>query len=1229
MTHFRKLRHALPSSLATAATVLVLTLILGATATAVTGARVLTAAPEAVDAWEIEVDATEFETLRMEGFDILTIDAQRKGRLRIGLALAAEDVARLHQLGLEPTLWRDSAGRTYAQTWDAIQQEGGFTVYRSWDEAGGIRDEIQQIAAEHPDLVKLVKYGETLQGRDLLALKVTKDANTTEDGAKPASLYNALQHSREWIAVEVNRRMVHHFVDGFGTDPEITQLLTDNEYWFVVVANPDGYQFTYTEGRRLWRKNMRDNNGDGQVANGDGVDLNRNFDANWNYDSEGSSGNAGSETYRGPSPASEPETLELQNLMNRVGFKFVINYHSAAELLLWPEGWQDQTRTPDDPIYTALAGSIPSPAIQGFEPMLSAGLYITNGETCDFAHTKADALCYTPELSRPPGGGGTFEFPDDEALIQAEFMKNLPFALDVARSTTDPTQPSSHLGNTVQSFYVDAFSASHGDPQPVQANVQRKLGDVTMVYRIGGGAEVRVPATEWAGGERYGGTGDVYYHRVRAEVTGAPVGETVSVWFEAGGESSAPFDYVAGDSGGKPVLVVYNEDYTGIDPAYPGPTGPRWAEPLEVALTALGVAYDTYDVDAAGAAPSQLGVLQHYPVVIWHTGDDIAPRKEGMDNGDVSRLAHEMMLAIRGYLNEGGKLLYTGKYAGAPYFQGLAYDPEGDLPCALLGEDGGPRYCESLSNDFLQYYLGAWGYANVRDTTGGQVVGQMPPLNGMTLPLRTAGSPHAGLFRLTKDVMSAPAYARFASDGAAILEGTGISPHTGDQYLYSREVPYAWQRVSRTVDLASATSAALTFWTYRDTRQPFDALIVEARATDGDAWTTLPDENGHTSQTAALSCSSSQWYNLFPHIAHYMTPDPDAQDGCRPEGTTGEWHAATANSNGWEEWLVDLSAWAGSEVEVSITYVRSRVAVFGVLLDDVAIEVDGAVTAETSFEGDLGGWTLGGLETNGQAHTEDKDFILATKADLPQPVGNAVVATGDTVLLGFGFESIDGEATRQEALRRILLHLGLVIPGQATPTMPPPTPTPEPTETPLPTNTPDVTPTIPAPPTDTPEPGTETPDPGTETPDPGTATPATETPDPGTETPETPTPTDEPTVTPTDETPSVTPPTATGTPEVTATLLPPTGLPPTTVPPTTVPGLPEPLVCPNLSSRVPAAAIAAAVANPAGVFGWGQRCYPSQPASPFNSYRRYLSLQNPGKPYDARFNSVVFTCGCR
>ena len=57
-----------------------------------------------------------------------------------------------------------------------------------------------------------------------------------------------------------------------------------------------------------------------------------------------------------------------------------------------------------------------------------------------------------------------FNFPDDEALIQAEFAKNVPFALAVARSAADPDDPVSVVGRTVPDLVPDAFATPTAPP---------------------------------------------------------------------------------------------------------------------------------------------------------------------------------------------------------------------------------------------------------------------------------------------------------------------------------------------------------------------------------------------------------------------------------------------------------------------------------------------------------------------------------------------------------------------------------------------------------------------------------------------------------------------------------------------------------------------------------------------------------------------------------------------
>ena len=151
---------------------------------------------------------------------------------------------------------------------------------------------------------------------------MTRRAARLRDGRRPAVLYVGAQHAREWITPEMVRRLARHVIDGYGSDRALTRLVDSTELWFVPVANPDGYDHSFTPGNRFWRKNLRDNNRDGRANVGDGVDLNRNFPTKWSYDDEGASAAPASETFRGPRPASEPETRALDRLMRRVGFEF-------------------------------------------------------------------------------------------------------------------------------------------------------------------------------------------------------------------------------------------------------------------------------------------------------------------------------------------------------------------------------------------------------------------------------------------------------------------------------------------------------------------------------------------------------------------------------------------------------------------------------------------------------------------------------------------------------------------------------------------------------------------------------------------------------------------------------------------------------------------------------------------------------------------------------------------
>ncbi|MFF2494210.1 M14 family zinc carboxypeptidase [Agromyces sp. NPDC058064] len=993
----------------------------------------------ALDMYTAEVSGTDEAELAAGGFDVANRTVTETG-VSLDLVLTAEEAKALQARGLDVKVKKNKDGKSARQLAQEQAAEG-YEVFRSWDEPGGIRDELYQLAKKNPQLVKLEVLGHTYQGREIIAMKLTQAAKGTPDGARPAVLYSSTQHAREWISTEVNRRLMNYYIDGWkNNDKAIKNLLKQNELWFVVVANPDGYQYTFDH-ERLWRKNLRDNDGDGQVTRADGVDPNRNYPEHFGWDEEGSSSQSSSDTYRGPEAGSEPETQAMMSLFDRADFSFQVNYHSYGQWLLYAEGWQTGTPTADDPIYYALSGNRDNPAIPGFEPGLSSDvLYVTNGETTDFAHAQRGTLAWTPELGEGLPAGGGFVFPDDEAQVQAEFERALPFALDVAKSAADPDDPVSHLGLETKPFYLESddtykaglplvdftFDYSYGDPQEVRVIAKRELGDVTLKYSIEGGDPVSVPTEEWTGGDRYGGTG-VHYRVMSGLVTGPDPGDEVEVWFEGGGESSDSFTYEAVEESADDVLILSAEDYTGASPTE-AVSAPKYLDYYTDALDANGIGYDVYDVDARGrTAPDALGVLSHYEAVVWYTGDDIITREPGGTPGTASRLALDNTLEVRDFLNEGGQVLYTGKYAATQYAGQYLYDPTAEN--ALCTDPAVAPRCRTLggsgdgTNDTLQYWLGAY---LVIDDAGMDEDGELFDVLGMDTPFTglnwelgddsAQNQDHTNSFITTSGILDPQQYPQFESWVAAGWDRpTGpFEPHNGDAYVYSQISDVSYKRLTRTIDVPAA-GGELSFWTSYDTEAEWDHVAVEAHTPGEDDWTTLPDLNGSTSDSTGQSCPAG-WRELHPQLDHYQTYD-EAAVSCTATGSSGSWHAASGNSGGWRQWTVDLDAYAGGQVEVSIAYISDwSTQGLGVFVDDIqAPTADGT----TSFEnGDTGGWEVTGAPEGSAPNAND--FIITTAAGFPEA---AVVATPGSLMTGFGFEGIDDPLVRADWMGRALEHL--------------------------------------------------------------------------------------------------------------------------------------------------------------------------------------------------------------
>ncbi|MGP4004338.1 M14 family zinc carboxypeptidase [Streptomyces sp. 8N706] len=947
------------------------------------------------------------------GGDELTVWTAKVTRQQVPLLLQAG--ADGHELAERPPdkrtaevelfLTGDQAGRLKSKGVDLTERKipegteqrlaaAGDGVFRPYSGENGLRQEIVATAEAHPAIAKAVSIGRTVGGKDILALKVGKDARKIRDGAKPSVLYLSNQHAREWITPEMTRRLMHHYIDSYGKDDRITRIVDSTELWFVISANPDGYDFSFTPGNRLWRKNLRDNNGDGKIAPGDGVDLNRNFAYKWGYDNEGSSPEPADETFRGPGPMSEPETRALDDFQKRIGFEYGINYHSAAELLLYGVGWQVATPTPDDVLYRALAGTPEKSAIPGYRPQISSELYTTNGEADGQAGNVNGMMMFTPEMSTcatasrvDPNDAWNaadclsgFNFPDDRTLIEAEFRKNIPFALAVAETAGHPDRPSSPVGLDAPDFTPDTFTTSYarGGDQEVSVTARRSVRDKRLNYRVNGGRTHTGRLAAWKGGETYGGGDNLRFDQYRAGIGDAEPGDRVEVWFtgrtaEGGRTASKPFTYTVATRPRADTLVIADEGGTGAARHTGAYTG---------ALADNGRRAAVWDVATHGA-PHPLGILSHFRTVLWHTG--------AAEPGGAT------LLAVRDFLNEGGKLITTGEKAGGSSTVGRA-----------------------ATDDFSQYYLGAGGRISVKSPPRFAGTGL---LGGSGAALGDAGGnplDGAGAYTVLSDELPPRQFPQFRSASAGDYPGvrTPFQPYEGDWFAAARHQDNSWMRLARTVDLTGTDAAAkpaLEFQLSFDTERDYDNVVVEAHTVGQDDWTTLPDARGGTTTEVPAECTEGFYLRGHPFLAHYLTVGEDA---CRSVGSSGSWNRFTGSSDGWQSVAVDLSGYAGKQVELSVSYITDPgTGGRGVFVDNTRLVTDGTGGETEGFERALVPWTVPGPPAGSPASTAD----WARSQELFR--SSAAVTTRDTVLLGFGLEHMTGVKERAKVVRAALRAL--------------------------------------------------------------------------------------------------------------------------------------------------------------------------------------------------------------
>lgn len=370
------------------------------------------------------------------------------------------------------------------------------TWFNNYKQLAQIETYVSNLNAARPELSTIGVIGQSLQGRDVRSITITgpdQPGNARAD--RPVVLWNGCQHAREWISPMTVTYIASRLVGDYDTDPVVRDLVDSVRFVIVPVVNPDGYLYTWS-GERFWRKNRR------PIGSDTGVDLNRNWGYEWG--GTGSSGSPSSDTYRGASPFSEPETRVLRDLALSYGSDLAshIDYHSYSQLILWPFGYADNLVTPEpdrtffDTLATDMSDLIQSISGAFYNPMQSWMLYPAAGASTDWFYGTAGAKSMTVEL-RPSdqdvGGLGGFDPAPSQILPCAQ--ENFEAAKLFAERTTRPIGFSASVpgslvaGSETEVLFTVTPGTTDYDP-----------GSVGAIVTVGAGSPAQVTATPLGSG---------------------------------------------------------------------------------------------------------------------------------------------------------------------------------------------------------------------------------------------------------------------------------------------------------------------------------------------------------------------------------------------------------------------------------------------------------------------------------------------------------------------------------------------------------------------------------------------------------------------------------------------------------------------------------------------------------------------------------------------------------
>jgi hypothetical protein len=319
----------------------------------------------------------------------------------------------------------------------SVEQAMEWGSYPSWTQYLAIMQDFQ---SSYPSLCRLDTIGTSINGRLVLALKISDNVNADEP--EPEVFYSSTIHGDELAGYVLMLRLVDYLLSNYTSDPEVKNLVDNLEIWINPLANPDG---TYTNGDTIAYP-VR--------SNADGIDLNRNFPDPLD-----------------PNITQEKETSDMIKFMRKHKFVISANFHSGSEVVNYPwDRWLSKYHADDAWFYKisrAYADTVHLYSGPSYMNELDNGVtrgavwYIIYGGRQDFI---------------------TWELQGREVTIELDLTKQTPAAQLELLWNYNMHSLLQYLGNALYGIHGYVYDADTGEPVPAKIFINGHDKDSSHVY---------------------------------------------------------------------------------------------------------------------------------------------------------------------------------------------------------------------------------------------------------------------------------------------------------------------------------------------------------------------------------------------------------------------------------------------------------------------------------------------------------------------------------------------------------------------------------------------------------------------------------------------------------------------------------------------------------------------------------------------------------------------------